>query len=59
MGMVDTDFEEKIKKSSDMRPQDVWFGFLTHPHCGKTQKFSDLIEKLQSWFSSRFALNLN
>ena len=23
MGMVDTDFEEKIKKSSDMRPQDV------------------------------------
>ena len=28
-------------------------------HCGKTQIFSDLIEKLQSWFSSRFALNLN
>ena len=23
MGMVDTDFEEKIKKNSDMRPQDV------------------------------------
>ena len=29
--MVDTDFEEKIKKNSGMRPQDVWFGFFGLP----------------------------
>ena len=34
MGMVDTDFEEKIKKNNDMRPQDVWFGFFDPP-CNK------------------------
>ena len=31
MGMVDTDFEEKIKKNSDMHPQDVWFSLFRPP----------------------------
>ena len=31
MGMVDTDFEEKIKKYNDVASQDVWFGILSPP----------------------------